>query len=111
MKLPLIFGIGADRILAKNHSTTASVTMVQKSYLYVIKKPVRLYINDQNTLYSHFITFRYSVAGILYTGKLFVSPHYRCPQKGEKLEVYYDPEKPEKYAFYAFPPASRPIGW
>lgn len=111
MKLLSTFGIGTSKILAKNHCTTASVTLVQKSYLYVVKKPVRLYVNDQNTLYSHFITFRYTVAGILYTGKLFVSPYYNCPRKGDKLEVYYDPEHPEKYAFYAFPPASRPIGW
>ena len=111
MNLLSTFGIGANRILAKNVSTTASVTMVQKSYLYVIKKPVRLYISESNTLYSHFITFRYTVEGILYTGKLFVSPNYRCPEKGEKLEIYYDPENPKKYAFYAFPPAVRPIGW
>lgn len=111
MKLFRIFGIGADRILAQNHSVKATVTLVQKSYLYVIKKPVRLYINDQNTLYSHMITFRYVVDGTLYTGKLFVSPNYRCPQKGEQLEVYYNPQKPEDYAFYAFPPATRPLGW
>ena len=111
MNLLSTFGIGANRILAKNVSTTASVTMVQKSYLYVIKKPVRLYISDSNTLYSHFITFRYTVEGILYTGKLFVTPYHRCPQKGEKLEIYYDPENPKKYAFYAFPPASKPMGW
>ena len=111
MKMFSVFGIGADRILAGNTSTIATVTMVRKSYLYVIKKPVRLYVNDNNTLYSHFITFRYTANGILYTGKLFVSPNYRCPRKGDKLEVYYDPESPEKYAFYAFPPAVRPIGW
>jgi len=111
MKLFRIFGIGADKILAQNHSTKATVTLVQKSYLYVIKKPVRLYINDQNTLYSHMITFRYVVDGTLYTGKLFVSPNYRCPQKGDQLEVYYSPQKPEDYAFYAFPPATRPLGW
>ena len=37
--------------------------------------------------------------------------YYRCPQKGEQIDIYYDPEKPENYDFYAFGPATRPIGW
>lgn len=111
MKLLRIFSIGADRILAKNCRVKGRVTTVQKSCLYVVKKPVRLYPNDSNTLYSHFITFTYTVDRIHYTGKLFVSLNYRCPQKCEEIDVYYDPEKPENYACYAFGPASRPIGW
>lgn len=111
MNLLRVFHIGSNKILEKNCYVTGTVTMVQKSYLYVVKKPVRLYVNDQNTLFSHYITFRYSVDNISYTGKLFISLQYRCPQKGEKIEVYYDPEKPENYACYAFGPAVRPIGW
>lgn len=111
MKLLCTFSIGADRILKKGCWVKGRVTMVQKSYLYVIKKPVRLYPNDCNTQYSHYITFTYTVDSIPYTGRLFVSPYYRCPQKGEMIDVYYDPEKPENYACYAFGPASRPIGW
>lgn len=111
MKLLRMFSIGSDRILAKKCCVRGRVIMVQKSYLYVVKKPVRLYINDNNTLYSHFITFTYTVDNISYKGKLFVSLNYRCPQKGEWIDVYYDPEKPENYAFYSFGPASRPIGW
>lgn len=111
MKLFSILGIGVQKILALNHCTRATVTLVQRSYLYVVKKTVRLYVNDQNTLYSHFITFRYAANGMVYQGKLFVSPNYRCPQKGEQFDIYYDPENPQKYACYAFPPATRPIGW
>lgn len=111
MKLSQIFSIGADRILAKGCCVKGRVTMVQKSYLYVVKKPVRLCVNDSNTLYSNYITFTYTVDNIHYTGKLFVSLNYRCPQKGEQIDVYYDPENPEKYACYAFGPATRPIGW
>lgn len=111
MKLLRMFSIGANKILAKDCHTKGRITMVQKSYLYVIKKPVRLYKNDSNTLYSHWITFTYTVDSIPYTGKLFVSPNYRCPQKGEQIEVFYDPEKPENYAFYTFGPAVRPAGW
>lgn len=111
MKLLRMFHIGAKKIFAKNCSVNGTVTMVRKSYLYVVKKPVRLYVNDSNTLFSHWIIFTYTVDNIPYTGKLFVSLNYRCPQKGEAIEVYYDPEKPEHYACYAFGPAVKPIGW
>lgn len=111
MKLLRIFSIGTDRILTKNCCVKGTVTMVRNSHLYVAKKPVRLFPNERNTLYSHFITFTYTVDNISYTGKLFVSLHYRWPQKGEQIDVYYDPEKPENYACYAFGPAVRPVGW
>lgn len=111
MRLFRILGIGADRILAKNCHVPAVVTAVGRSYLYVVKKPVRLVPNDSNTLYSHYIHFTYTVDSTPYRGKLFVSLRYRCPQKGETIDVYYDPEKPENYACYAFGPAVRPIGW
>ena len=29
---------------------------------------------------------------------------------GEQIEIFYDPEKPERYACYAFGPAVKPIG-
>lgn len=111
MTLFRIFSIGADRILKKGCCVKGRVTMVQKSYLYVVKKPVRLYPNDSNTLFSHYITFAYTVDNVSYQGKLFITPYYRCPQKGEQIDVYYDPEKPQNYACYAFGPAARPIGW
>ncbi len=111
MNLLRFFSIGADRILRKGCCVKGTVTLVQKSYLYVVKKPVRLYPNEHNTLYSHRIRFTYTVNSISYTGDLFVSLNYRCPQKGEQIDVYYDPEKPENYACYAFGPAVRPIGW
>lgn len=111
MRLLRIFGIGANRILAKKCHTTATVTAVGNSYIHVAKKPVRLYPNEHNTMYSHYIFFTYAVDNIPYTGKLYVDLAYRCPQKGETIEVYYDPEKPENYAFYSFVPSSKPIGW
>lgn len=111
MKILRILGIGADKILAKDCHVPGTVTGVENSYLYVVKKPVRLMINERNTLFSHYIHFTYFVDGTPYHGKLFVSLRYRCPQKGETIEVYYDPEKPENYACYAFGPATRPIGW
>ena len=111
MKLFRIFSIGADRILAKGCSVKGTVTMARKSAILVVKKPVRIVNNESNTRYSHMITFRYSVDAVTYTGKLFVPVQYRCPQKGEKIDVYYDPAKPQNYALCAFGPAPRPIGW
>ena len=35
----------------------------------------------------------------------------RLPRKGDEIDIYYDPKKPEKYACYAFGPAEKPIGW
>ena len=106
-----IFGLWDQEILAKNCSAKGTVTMVQTSYIHVVKKPIRIGINPGNTIFSHFITFVYTVDGITYTGKRYVDLTYRCPQKGEQIDVYYDPEKPEKYACYAFGPAADPIGW
>ena len=106
-----IFGIFEQDIFAKNCRTTGTVTLVQTSFLHVVKKPVRIGINPQNTIFSHFITFVYTVDGVSYKGKRFVDLYYRCPQKGEQIDIYYDPEKPEKYACYAFGPAAEPIGW
>lgn len=111
MKLFRMFGIGEKKILAKNCSVKGIVTMVQLSRIYVVKKPVRLFITEDNTMFSHWIRFTYTVNGITYRGTRWISLRYRCPQKGEQIDVYYDPEKPENYACYAFGPAVNPIGW
>ena len=111
MKLLRIFGIGAKKILNRNCHTEGKIIMVQNSYLYVVKKPVRIGINANNTAISHFVYFTYTVDGVVYTGKIFLTPYERCPQKGEQIDVYYDPERPENYACYAFGPGVNPIGW
>ena len=111
MKLFWIFSIGSGKILAHGHSVSGTVTGVSRSYLYVVKKPVRLYVNDRNTMTSHYIHFTYTVNGISYKGKLWISLRFRCPQKGEQIEVFYDPDKPENYACYSFGPNPNPIGW
>lgn len=111
MKLFRMFGIGEKKILAKDCSVKGIVTMVQLSRIYVVKKPVRIFITADNTMFSHWIRFTYTVNGITYTGTRWISLRYRCPQKGEQIDVYYDPEKPENYACYAFGPNTRLIGW
>lgn len=111
MTLFQLFGIGDKKILAKGCCVPGAVIMVRNSALYVVKKPVRLYPNERNTRFSHWITFQYCVNGITYTGKRWVSLRYRCPQPGEQIDVCYDPEDPKKYACWAFGPAVDPIGW
>ena len=111
MKLLRMFGIGEKKILAKDCSVKGIVTMVQLSRIYVVKKPVRIFITEDNTMFSHWIRFTYTVNGITYTGTRWISLRYRCPQKGEQIDVYYDPANPENYACYAFGPATRPIDW
>lgn len=106
-----IFHIGSNKILAKGHSTTGVITGISRSYLYVVKKPIRLGVTEKNTMTSHYIFFTYQVNGISYKGKLWISLRYRCPEKGEQILVFYDPEKPEHYACYAFGPNTRLIGW
>ena len=111
MKLFRMFSIGSDKILAKGHSVPGMVTGVSRSYIYVVKKPVRILVTEQNTMFSHWITFTYCVNGVTYKGKRWISLRYRCPEMGESIAVYYDPEDPAKYACYAFGPNTRLIGW
>ena len=111
MKILRIFSIGAKKILSKNCSVQGKVTGVSNSYIHVVKKPIRIGINESNTMFSHYIFFTYTVDNISYKGKLYVDLNYRCPQKGETVEVYYDPENPSQYAFYSFGPNPNPLGW
>lgn len=111
MNLLRVFGFWEHEILAKNCRTKGTVTLVQTSFIHVVKKPIRIGITPNNTMFSHFITFLYCVDGVTYKGKRYVDLTYRCPQKGERIDVYYDPEKPENYACYAFGPNTQLIGW
>lgn len=111
MNILRIFGLWSREILSKGCMTKAIVTSVRTSFIHVVKKPVRLYVNSSNTIFSHFITFTYTVDNIPYKGTLYVDLQYRCPHKGEQIDVYYDPEKPQNYAFYSFGPNPDLIGW
>ena len=111
MNILRIFGIGDQKIREKNNCVTGSVTSVRSSWLHVLKKPVRIGNNPDNTIFSHFITFTYEVDGTSYSGIRFVDLRYRCPGKDEKIDVYYDPETPGNYALAPFGPGVNPIGW
>jgi len=112
MNILRIFGIGSSKILAQNRSVPGLVTRVSRCWwLSVHTKPVRLYASEENTVSPYIITFAYQVDGVSYTGKLFIPINYRVPQKGETISVYYDPEKPKRYACYAFGPGTFNIHW
>lgn len=111
MNLFCLFHIGANSILSKGYSVPGKIILVRKSALYVIKKPIRLYPNEKNTMYSHFITFEYMVDSITHKGKLFIPPQHRCPQQGDIIEVFYDPKNPDRYACHSFGPNLNMIGW
>lgn len=102
MKLLFIFGLTDRSIADQGCCVTGTVTAVSRSYLYVIKKPVRLYPNEKNTRFSHYITFTYCVDGTAYTGKRWLSCQHRCPQVGESIALYYDPKDPKRYACVPF---------
>ena len=71
MKLFRMFGIGEKKILSKGCSVNGTVTAVQISRIYVVKKPVRIMITEENTMFSHWITFTYCVNGVTYKGKRY----------------------------------------
>lgn len=102
MNLLSLFGISDRNITARGCSVAGTVTAASRSYLYVIKKPVRLYPNEENTRFSHYITFTYSVDGTDYVGKRWLSCRYRCPQAGEPIALYYDPKNPQRCACAPF---------
>ena len=106
MNILRLFGIGSDAILSKGCCVKGKVAEVSRCWwLTVNTKPVRRFPGD-GAVYPHIITFAYEVNGVPYAGKLYIPVRYRVPQKGETIDVYYDPEKPGNYACYAFGPGT-----
>jgi len=106
MNLLRLFGIGSNAILAKDSSVPGTVTDVYRCWwLRINTKPVRRFSGD-GAVYPHIITFEYQADGMSRIGKLYIPVRYRVPSKGEKIEVYLDPDDPLKYACYAFGPAN-----
>lgn len=101
-----LFGIGSGSILAHGCSVKGTVIEVYRCWwLRINTKPVRRFSGD-GSVYPHIITFDYQVNGTSYPGKLYIPVRYRVPQKGETIEVFYKPDKPEHYACYAFGPGN-----
>ncbi len=105
MNMLRLFGVGTGKILALGCAVRGTVTRVSACWWISVKTtPVRLYTSPKNTLHPSIITFTYSVDNVSYTGKLYIPLNYRVPQRGESIDVYYDPSHPRRYACYAFGP-------
>lgn len=106
MNLLRLFGFCKGPIIAKNCFAKGTVTKIYRCrWLTINTKPVRRFSGD-GAVYPHIITFDYQVNGIAYQGKLYIPVRYRVPAMSEMIDVYYDPDKPENYACYAFGPAN-----
>ena len=97
MNLLRIFGFGVTNAIAGNQAD-GTITEVKTCYWFKVNtKPVRTHSGD-GAVYPHIIHFTYHAGGQAYTGKRFVNWNKRCPVKGEKLTVYYEPDNPSHYA-------------
>ena len=92
-----MFGIGVNLAIA-GQQTVGIVTDVKTCWwLKVNAKPVRRNMFD-GALFPHIIHFTYCVNGLTYTGKRYVNWNKNCPLKGEKITVYYETARPDRYA-------------
>ena len=92
-----MFGLGVTNAIA-GEKIEGVVTAVKTCWwLKINTKPIRRNMFD-GAVFPHIIHFTYIVGGEVYQGKRYVNWNKRCPQKGEKLKVYYEKENPEKYA-------------
>ena len=92
-----MFGIGVTNAIA-GEQTEGIITEVKTCWwLKVNTKPVRRNMFD-GAVFPHIIHFAYIVNGQTHQGKRYVNWHKQCPQKGEKLTVYYEKENPARYA-------------
>ena len=93
-----LFGWGEQKVLEAGSRTAGTVTKVHTCwYVKVNTKPARVHAMD-GAAFPHVITFRYAVDGAEYTGRRFLWANVQCPQNGENISVYYDPEKPRRWA-------------
>ena len=92
-----MFGIGVASAIA-GEQTEGIITQVKTCWwLKVNTKPVRGNMFD-GAVFPHMIHFTYTVNGQTHQGKRYVNWNKPCPQKGEKLTVYYEKGNPAKYA-------------
>lgn len=77
-------------------STVGIVVKVHKCWwIKVNTKPIRNYALD-GALFPHIITVQYKVGERIYTKKKFLHYNIICPDVNDKIDVYYDKEKPTK---------------
>lgn len=92
-----MFGIGVSNAIAGEQTEGTVIDVKPCWWLKVNTKPVRRNLFD-GAVFPHIIHFTYCVNGQTYTGKRYVNWNKHCPIKGEKITVYYETNKPDKYA-------------
>ena len=98
MSVAGFFGIGSKRIRAQGSSVTGRVIDVKTCWwLKINTKPVRKHAMD-GAIFPHVIRICYSVDGVEYTGSKWLGPYVECPRIAAAVPVYYDREKPTRYA-------------
>ncbi len=100
MYLPSFFSLGARRILDLEKCTAGLVTEVKTCWwLRVNTAPIRSMTGSR---YPHIVRFSYNVNGREYSGSRFLNWQNNPPSEGRKFRLFYDPEKPERYAIPTF---------
>lgn len=98
MSILQLFGAGEKKIFAQNHVVAGRITDVQKCWwLKVNTKPVRKHMWD-GAKFPHIAHFVYTVDGVEYAGKRWVSYADTPPMVGKEILVYMDGAEPRKYA-------------
>ncbi len=78
----------------KSYRTTGTVIAVKKLWwLKINTKPVRTHSLD-GALFPHSITVKYTVNGIEYIKKAYISAKKKPPARGAETAVYYNGNKP-----------------
>lgn len=86
------------RLIAQNNRTEGTITSLKKCWwLQINTKPVRSHSLD-GAVFPYIINFKYNVNDTEYSGKKFIGINTRGLSEGEKITVYYDKDRPSKYA-------------
>ena len=88
----------SEKIISENKRTTGMITSVKTCWWIKINtKPIRRHMLD-GAKFPHIIHFTYTVDGAAYQGSSCVDWQLRCPDKGERVTVFYDKNDPARYA-------------
>ena len=103
-----MFGIGVSNAIAGEQTEGTVIDVKPCWWLKVNTKPVRRNMFD-SAVFPHIIHFTYCVNGQTYTGKRYVNWNKHCPIEGEKITVYYEADRPDKYAVIISTPLGKQL--